>query len=166
MQKTPDELIQENMGLVGHISKSWNAPYILDEDDLFQIGCIGLIKAARKFDPNLKAKFSTYAIRCIKNELITACRNAKKSQAFEAIELNDWLLPHRSRGQRSLVEDEAVTKDLIRRVTEADGGVMQMVLDGNSQEAIGAILGVTQSNVSKRLKIAKRILKEGNNAQR
>ena len=31
-------------------------------DDLFQIGCIGLIKSIDNFDPNLGVKFSTYAV--------------------------------------------------------------------------------------------------------
>ena len=38
-------------------------------DDLFQIGCIGLIKAINTFNPTKKIKLATYASRCIENEL-------------------------------------------------------------------------------------------------
>ena len=34
-------------------------------DDLFQIGCVGLIKAIDNFDPNLNVKFSTYGVPMI-----------------------------------------------------------------------------------------------------
>ena len=38
-------------------------------DDLFQIGCIGLIKAVDNFDDTLNVKFSTYAVPMISGEL-------------------------------------------------------------------------------------------------
>ena len=39
-------------------------------DDLFQVGCIGLIKAIDNFDPDLDVKFSTYGV-----PMIIECRN-------------------------------------------------------------------------------------------
>ena len=47
-------------------------------DDLFQIGCIGLIKAISTFDPCRTSKLSTYAARCIDNELLMMLRARKK----------------------------------------------------------------------------------------
>ena len=38
-------------------------------DDLFQIGCIGLIKALDNFDPSHEVKFSTYAVPMIRGEI-------------------------------------------------------------------------------------------------
>lgn len=38
-------------------------------DDLFQIGCIGLIKAIDNFDMSLNVKFSTYAVPMIIGEI-------------------------------------------------------------------------------------------------
>lgn len=43
-------------------------------EDNFQIGCIGLLKAYRKFDVNMRAKFSTFAYPCIKNEILMSKR--------------------------------------------------------------------------------------------
>ena len=56
-----EEFIRGNLRLVLSIIKRFNNS---DEnaDDLFQIGCIGLIKALDNFDRSLQVKFSTYAV--------------------------------------------------------------------------------------------------------
>jgi len=63
-----DELICSNMGIV----KSIAIRYInrgTDLEDLIQIGSVGLIKAARSYDPELGFEFSTYAYSMINGEL-------------------------------------------------------------------------------------------------
>ena len=61
-------LIEKNLGLVHHIVKRFaNRGY--DQEDLFQIGTIGLIKAIDKFDLSLGLKFSTYAVPMITGEI-------------------------------------------------------------------------------------------------
>lgn len=40
-----------------------------DQDDLYQVGMIGLINASKKFDPNLGIKFSTYAYKYVLGEV-------------------------------------------------------------------------------------------------
>ena len=47
-------------------------------DDLISIGTIGLIKAISTFDPHKAARLSTYAARCIDNELLMMFRARKK----------------------------------------------------------------------------------------
>jgi RNA polymerase sporulation-specific sigma factor len=42
-------------------------------DDLFQIGCIGLMKSIDNFDPTIGVKFSTYAVPMIIGEVISIC---------------------------------------------------------------------------------------------
>ena len=61
-------LIEKNMGLVWSIVKRFqNRGY--EAEDLFQIGCIGLIKAISKFDSSYDVKFSTYAVPMIIGEI-------------------------------------------------------------------------------------------------
>lgn len=63
-----EKLIEKNIGLVWSIVKKFqNRGYELE--DLFQIGCIGLIKAIKKFDMNYSVKFSTYAVPMIMGEI-------------------------------------------------------------------------------------------------
>lgn len=61
-------LIEENLGLVRHIVKRFIGRGY-DAEDLFQIGCIGLIKAIDKFDLNFGVRFSTYAVPMIQGEI-------------------------------------------------------------------------------------------------
>jgi RNA polymerase sporulation-specific sigma factor len=61
-------LVEKNIGLVWSIIKRFqNRGY--ESDDLFQIGCIGLIKAINKFDSNFNVRFSTYAVPMIIGEI-------------------------------------------------------------------------------------------------
>lgn len=61
-------LIENNMGLVWSIVRRFsNRGY--EAEDLFQIGCIGLIKAINKFDQSFDVKFSTYAVPMIIGEI-------------------------------------------------------------------------------------------------
>lgn len=63
-----DQLILENMGLIWSIVKRFlNRGY--EQEDLFQVGSIGLIKAVDKFDMSFDVKFSTYAVPMIAGEI-------------------------------------------------------------------------------------------------
>ena len=70
-------LIERNLRLVAHIVKKYQG---LDEDldDLISIGTIGLIKAVSTFNTEKATRLSTYAARCIDNELLMLLRSRKK----------------------------------------------------------------------------------------
>lgn len=76
-EKAKEILIERNLRLVAHIAKKY---VNVDEDmeDLISIGTIGLIKAVSSFDAD-KGKLSTYASRCIDNELLMLLRTKKKT---------------------------------------------------------------------------------------
>lgn len=63
-----EELITENMGLVHACAHRFKGRGI-EYEDLFQAGCIGLIKAADAFDPTRGFKLSTYAVPVILGEM-------------------------------------------------------------------------------------------------
>jgi RNA polymerase sporulation-specific sigma factor len=70
-------LIERNLRLVAHVVKKYqNAEE--DLDDLISIGTIGLIKAVSTFDAGKATRLSTYAARCIENELLMMFRARKK----------------------------------------------------------------------------------------
>ena len=57
-----------NLNLVRHVARRY-AGMGLDEEDLFQVGCIGLLKAVDRFDPARGTRFSTYAVPLILGEI-------------------------------------------------------------------------------------------------
>lgn len=70
-------LIERNLRLVAHVVKKYQNSEE-DPDDLISIGTIGLIKAVSTFDAAKATRLSTYAARCIENELLMMFRSRKK----------------------------------------------------------------------------------------
>ena len=73
-----NKLIEHNLRLVAHIIKKYYSN-LNDQDDLVSIGTIGLIKAVDTFDSSKGIRLSSYASRCIENEVLMFFRNGKKS---------------------------------------------------------------------------------------
>jgi len=71
-------LIERNLRLVAHVVKKY--PCAGENDDLISIGTIGLIKAISSFNENKGTRLSTYAARCIENEILMSMRQSKKRQ--------------------------------------------------------------------------------------
>ncbi len=70
-------LIERNLRLVSHIVKKYYSK-TNDSDDLISIGTIGLIKAIDSFDYTKGTRLSTYAARCVENEILMYFRSLKK----------------------------------------------------------------------------------------
>ncbi len=91
-------LIKGNLKLVLSILKKYNNRSI-DMDDLFQIGCIGLIKAIDNFDLSHEVKFSTYAVPMILGEVKRYIRDNSslriarsiKDTAYKALKIKEEL---------------------------------------------------------------------------
>ena len=73
-----NSLVEHNLRLVAHIVKKYYASGC-DQEDLISIGTIGLIKAVSTFKPDKSIRLSTYAARCIENEILMHFRNLKKT---------------------------------------------------------------------------------------
>ena len=88
-----EEYIRGNLRLVLSVIKRFSQSNE-NVDDLFQIGCIGLIKAIDNFDSSLDVKFSTYAVPMIIGEIRRFLRDSSnpirvsrslKDTAYKAI---------------------------------------------------------------------------------
>ena len=73
-----NKLVEHNLRLVAHIIKKYYSAQN-EQDDLVSIGTIGLIKAINTYDISKKIKLSSYASRCIENEILMHFRNLKKT---------------------------------------------------------------------------------------
>jgi len=93
-----EDLVNGNLKLVLSILKKYNSRCD-NMDDLFQVGCIGLIKAIDNFDLSFDVKFSTYAVPMILGEVKrylrdnTSIRVARsvKDIAFHALQIKEEL---------------------------------------------------------------------------
>ena len=93
-----EQLINGNLKLVLSILKKFKT-YNENLDDLFQIGCIGLLKAIDKFELSYGVKFSTYCVPMIQGEVKRYLRDnnsirvsrSVKDLAYKALKLKEEL---------------------------------------------------------------------------
>ena len=175
-----DTLIVRNLRLVAHIAKKYQN---VDEDmeDLSSIGTIGLIKAIESFDSS-KGKLSTYASRCIDNELLMLLRFKKKTS--REISLYDPIGTDKEGNEISLLDvTGSEQSDVLTKVEDAqhleklpslieerlnDRERLIIVLrygllsgEEMTQRSIGKKLGISRSYVSRIEKRALEKLREG-----
>lgn len=63
-----DEMVSLNSGLIWSIARRYFGRGV-DPDDLYQLGCVGFLKAVSGFDPSFGTQFSTYAVPKIAGEI-------------------------------------------------------------------------------------------------
>ncbi len=78
------QLIEHNMRLVAHIVKKYSST--AEADDLISAGSIGLIKALNSYNFEKGASLSTYAARCIENEILMLLRSNKKHITVDSLD--------------------------------------------------------------------------------
>ncbi|MBR6779258.1 MAG: RNA polymerase sporulation sigma factor SigK [Clostridia bacterium] len=79
-----EKLINHNLRLVAHVCKKYNSS--AEAEDLISVGSIGLIKAIDSFQKDKGSQLSTYASRCIENEILMLLRANKKHKVCVSIE--------------------------------------------------------------------------------
>ena len=67
-QKAKEQLVEENTGLVWSVARRYFGRGV-DSDDLYQLGCLGFLKAVEGFDIAYGTQFSTYAVPKIAGEI-------------------------------------------------------------------------------------------------
>ena len=101
-------------------------------DDLFQIGCIGLIKAIDRFDVQFQVKFSTYAVPMITGEIKRFLRDDGMIKVSRTLKENGWKI-HQA-GERLHHElGRSATVDEIAAATELEREEIVMALEANRE---------------------------------
>lgn len=90
-----NELINQNYPLVKSVIRRYKNKGV-DYDDLFQLGCVGFVKAINNFDENYNVRFSTYAVPMIAGEVKRFLRDdgyIKVSRAIKslAMQIKKWI---------------------------------------------------------------------------
>lgn len=111
-----DQMISENLGLVHSIVRRFEHRGC-DREELFQTGCIGLIKAIENFDLSLQLAFSTYAVPMIMGEIRRFLRDDGMVKVSRTLKENGYkiskareLLVNELGREPSLLEIEALTE--------------------------------------------------------
>lgn len=185
--KAREKIIKSNIRLVILIAKKYNVEGC-DLEDLVSIGTIGLIKAVDTYDIKRQIRFSTYAVRCIDNEILMNIRKNKiKKNGIQTVNIEDALLCDFEGNELKyldILEDknsDFVTEiidnflssellSIINSLTEKEKMLITLYFgfDGNKykQKEIAHMLGISQSYISRLIshvlkKIKIKIMKEG-----
>ena len=171
-------LIERNLRLVVYIARKFENTGIGIED-LISIGTIGLIKAVNSFDPDknikLAGKLTTYASRCIENEILMVLRRTSRLKlevSFDEPLNTDWdgnelLLSDILGTEPDLVSrelDATVEKQMlaaaVETLTDRERDIVRMRygLGGggeHTQKEVADMMGISQSYISR---LEKRII--------
>ena len=170
-------LTERNLRLVAFVARKFKNTGI-EDDDLFSIGSIGLMKAVKSFKHDKKVKLATYATRCISNEILMHLRKQKHLKVEVSL---DEPLNVDSNGNELLLSDilgtenDTVSRDIEREVDYTllmcamqklpvrDSRIIELRYsinsdgEGLSQKEVSQIMNISQSYVSR---LEKKILQK------
>ena len=152
-------LIEHNLRLVAHIAKKY-AQDGVDQDDLVSIGTLGLIKAVQTFKPEA-GKLTSYASRCIENEMLMFFRANKKHR--NTLLFGESLGADKDGNEIELSELLGTDPDIVSDAAETaieSGRALRLidrVLDGREQSVIVQRYGLRDGEPRPQHEVAKRM---------
>ena len=155
-RQAAEQMVLENSGLIWSIARRYFGRGV-DNDDLYQIGCVGFIKAMQGFDLGYGTQFSTYAVPKISGEIRRFLRDDSSIKVSRGIKENamairsarnsleqrlnrDPTLSEISAETGLSPEDIAIAEtatgatESLQRETGEDGFTLEQVLGDSSQE--------------------------------
>lgn len=127
-----EELIINNLNLIPYTINQMNLKY--NYEDYYDAGVDGLIIASRKFDEKQKCKFSTFAISCIKNEIISKCH----TETYDKRKANYMTV--------SLSEEIKNENDFLDNLLKSDFNLEQEILEREKIELLKTIISILEPN--------------------
>lgn len=179
-KRAREMLINHNMRLVAHVAKKYTGA--AEADEMLSVGSIGLIKAVDSFKKDKGNLLSTYASRCIENEILMLLRANKKHKVCISIDecistdkdggelTYKDIIPQREEDDPGVIVENSVLLENIK-------GVMKKVLDKreydivsyryglndgieHTQQETAKMLGISRSYISRIESKALEIIKE------
>ncbi|MBR5127195.1 MAG: SigB/SigF/SigG family RNA polymerase sigma factor [Roseburia sp.] len=126
-----DRMISENLGLVHSIVRRFENRGC-EREELFQIGCIGLIKAIEKFDLSLQLAFSTYAVPMIMGEIRRFLRDDGMVKVSRTLKENGYKI---SKAREMLTNELGREPSILEigAITELDREEIVLALEANRE---------------------------------
>lgn len=158
-----NKLVEHNLRLVAHIIKKYYGTQS-EQDDLVSIGTIGLIKAINTFDLSKNIRLSSYASRCIENEILMHFRYSRKSS--QDISLNETIDTDKDGNPLTLFDIMSVDDNIIDELDlKFNRSKLKQFIDEELDEREKKIIilryglngkePMTQKNVAKLLNISR-----------
>ena len=119
------EIIESNMGLVHSCAHRFKGRGI-EYEDLFQAGCIGLIKAADAFDMSRGVRFSTYAVPVILGEMRRLFRDGGAIKVSRSLKELSMKIA-RVREQLSVNGSEPTVSQLARQLEVSEEEIIEAI---------------------------------------
>lgn len=164
-------LVTKNLGLVSHVIETCvSLPYdqsVYDCDDLYQIGCIGLCKAAAATTG--KGKFSTYAYKVIRNEIYNALIYAARRTHSMYIET---MQEKEAEDIYDTASSQAILESLERSKQGADTMVCKGIeaivqsAQGVPRPEIARSIGISVNSLRAYISVARKHLKQNKQFQK
>lgn len=161
-----ESLVTDNLNLARFVAKKYLSND-MEYEDIESIAFIGLVKAAKSFDKSKGYAFSTYAVRCIENEIKYYFR--KKSICAESLDepiQDNLILADTIEDKTDTFEEFAMNEALKCALNELDDRekfVVDMLYVKEpplTQQEISRMLNINQSQVSRTLKRALNKIRE------
>lgn len=151
-----EQVVLNNVGIVGFVLKSLNLNSL--DEDLFETGLVGVIKAVNTFNPNKGVKFPTYAAQIIRNEILMTFRKKRIASAFSlnepyqlenggSVDFSEMIADNR-RFEEEVIAD-AQMKQIFSKLSDREKKIISLSMDEKTQTEIAKICGISQSQVSK-----------------
>jgi RNA polymerase sporulation-specific sigma factor len=177
-----EQAIEILLGRYRHYARAKARLYFLagaDREDVVQEGMIGLFKAVRDFEPSKNTAFRAFAEMCITRQIITAIKSATRqkhlplntyvslnkpmsAESGEDQALESTLDSHTEADPADLVvsaeEIEAINTSVAEVLSELEGEVLHLYMDGKSYQEIADRLGRHVKSIDNALQRIKRKL--------
>lgn len=122
-----EKLISENLGLVHSCANRFRGRGV-EYDDLYQAGCVGLIKAADGFDENLGFRFSTYAVPAILGEIKRIFRDGGAVKVSRALKEQSRLVQIEKEKLTLETGEEPTVSELAERLSMSVSETAELLL--------------------------------------
>lgn len=164
-----DVLIKHNLRLIVHIAKKYMQS--AESEELISVGSIGLIKAIDSYKPNKGSTISTYASRCIENEILMLLRANKKHKSCVSVDeiiaegkdgsslsLRDIIPQNEEQDTDKIVEKRVFVQEIVKflkaNLNKRDFKIFVLrygLVDGveRSQQEVADIMGISRSYISR-----------------
>jgi len=150
-----DELFLAHGKLVISIARSINlVSSHVDYDDLYQVGCLALIKAIKTYNAESAATFKTYASTCIYNAVLDEVRKSKDVPTEPIDDASDFDAPSGDDVEQEYIEKETTAllyNALKGTLSELEFSVLNLYLIGLSYQEISDKLRVEKKKVDNTL---------------